>query len=78
MWRITEKLSGEDKITKRAADLFYGKIDGLISKRLEAMKNGYIPDPGAGVDLLDLFAQSETDPYKLGGMVFSFLSAGRK
>ncbi|KAJ5201958.1 uncharacterized protein N7498_006621 [Penicillium cinerascens] len=77
LWRITEKLSGEDKITKRAADLFYSKIDGLINKRLEAMKNGYKLKPDAGVDLLDLFTQSETDPYKLGGMVFSFLSAGR-
>lgn len=42
------------------------------------MRNGYTPDPDAGVDLLDLFAQSTTDPYKLGGMVFSFLSAGRE
>lgn len=42
------------------------------------MKNGYTPDPDAGVDLLDLFAQSTTDPYKLSGMVFSFLSAGRE
>jgi hypothetical protein len=42
------------------------------------MRNGYTPDPDGGVDLLDLFAQSTTDPYKLGGMVFSFLSAGRE
>jgi hypothetical protein len=59
-------------------DLFYGQIDGLIQKRLDAMGNGYQPKPEAGVDLLDLFMQSTTDPYKLGGMVFSFLSAGRK
>lgn len=78
MWRVSEKLSGEDKITKRAADLFYAKIDGLIKRRLDAMKSGYKPEPDAGVDLLDLFTQSTTDPYKLGGMVFSFLSAGRK
>ncbi|CAL5874542.1 uncharacterized protein PFLUO_LOCUS8838 [Penicillium psychrofluorescens] len=77
LWRITEKLSGEDKITKRATNLFYSKIDDIIKKRLDAMRNGYTPDPDAGVDLLDLFAQSTTDPYKLGGMVFSFLSAGR-
>jgi hypothetical protein len=42
------------------------------------VKNGYEPDPETGVDILDLFMQSETDPWKLGGMVFSFLSAGRK
>jgi hypothetical protein len=78
LWRITEKLSGEDKTTKRATNLFYAKIDEIIKKRLDAMKNGYTPDPDAGVDLLDLFAQSTTDPYKLGGMVFSFLSAGRE
>ncbi|KAJ5814857.1 hypothetical protein N7474_006634 [Penicillium riverlandense] len=75
---ITEKLSGEDKITKRATNLFYSKIDDIINKRLDAMRNGYTPDPDGGVDLLDLFAQSTTDPYKLGGMVFSFLSAGRE
>ncbi|KAL3463137.1 cytochrome P450 [Aspergillus heterothallicus] len=77
LWKITEKLSGEDKITKRAVNLFYGTIDGLIKKRLEAMKDGYKPDPDAGVDLLDVFIQSTTDLYTLGGMVFSFLSAGR-
>ncbi|KAK5061940.1 hypothetical protein LTR44_003315 [Exophiala sp. CCFEE 6388] len=77
LWKITEKLSGEDRITKRAVSLFYGQIDGLIKKRLEAMDNGYKPDPDAGIDLLDLFLQSTTDPYTLGGMVFSFLSAGR-
>ncbi|BCS22059.1 uncharacterized protein APUU_30284A [Aspergillus puulaauensis] len=77
LWKITERLSGEDKVTKRAVDLFYRKIDGLIMKRLEAMRNGYKPNPDAGVDLLDIFLQSTTDVYKLGGMVFSFLSAGR-
>jgi len=78
LWRITEKLSGEDRITKRAVKLFYGQIDGLIKKRLEAMSNGYKPNPDVGIDLLDLFLQSTTDPYTLGGMVFSFLSAGRE
>lgn len=78
LWRISEKLSGEDKTTRRAASLFYEKIDGLVKKRFDAVKAGYKPDPDAGVDLLDLFMQSETDPWKLGGMVFSFLSAGRK
>ena len=78
LWRISEKISGEDKITKRAADLFYEKIDGLIQKRIEAVANGYKPDPDAGVDILDMFMQSETNPWKLGGMVFSFLSAGRE
>lgn len=77
MWRVSEKLSGEDKVTKRAVELFYGKIDYLIEKRLEAMRNGYKPNPDAGVDLLDLFMQSTTDKYTLGGMVYSFLSAGR-
>ena len=59
-------------------DLFYKQIDFLIEKRLEAMRNGYKPNPDAGVDLLDLFLQTTTDKYTLGGMVFSFLSAGRK
>lgn len=75
---MSEKLSGEDKVTKRAVDLFYDKIDYLIEKRLEAMRNGYKPNPDAGVDLLDLFMQSTTDKYTLGGMVYSFLSAGRE
>jgi hypothetical protein len=78
LWRITEKLSGEDKISHKAVDLFYGQIDGLIKSRLDRMKNGYKSDPNAGVDLLDLFLQSTTDLYTLGGMVFAFLSAGRK
>lgn len=59
-------------------DLFYAKIDFLIEKRLDKMKNGYNPNPDAGVDLLDLFMQSTSDKYTLGGMVYSFLSAGRK
>lgn len=78
LWRISERISGENKITQAAADLFYEKIDGLIKKRLTAVEKGYVPDPDAGVDILDLFMQSTTDPYKLGGMVFSFLAAGRK
>lgn len=59
-------------------DLFYGQIDGIIKKRLNAMENGYKPDSSAGVDLLDLFLQSTNDLYTLGGMVFAFLSAGRR
>ena len=59
-------------------NLFYKQIDNLIDKRLEAMENGYEPNPDAGVDLLDLFLQSTRDRYKLSGMVFAFLSAGRK
>ena len=78
LWKISEKVSGEDKVTKRAVELFYDKIDYLIEKRLESMRNGYKPNPDAGVDLLDLFMQSTTDKYTLGGMVYSFLSAGRK
>ncbi|KAL1412260.1 hypothetical protein Q8F55_000003 [Vanrija albida] len=77
LWKMTEKLSGEDKVTKRAVDLFYTQIDGLIKKRLDAMQNGYKSNPEAGVDLLDLFLQQTTDTYTLGGMMFSFLSAGR-
>ena len=42
------------------------------------MKNGYKPNPDAGIDLLDMFIQSTTDVYTLGGMVFAFLSAGRE
>ncbi|KAH8892308.1 cytochrome P450 [Thozetella sp. PMI_491] len=77
LWRITEKLSGEDKISKKAVELFYGQIDGIIKSRLIAIENGYKPNPDAGVDLLDLFLQSTTDVHTLGGMVFAFLSAGR-
>ena len=57
-------------------DAFYGLIDGLIKKRLDAINSGY--KPGEGVDLLDLFMQSTDDLYTLGGMVFGFLAAGRK
>lgn len=78
LWRITERLSGDDKITKRAVDLFYKQIDRLIDKRLIAMENGYQPNTDSGVDLLDLFLQSTTDKHKLSGMVFAFLSAGRE
>ncbi|KAI1390435.1 cytochrome P450 [Hypoxylon trugodes] len=77
LWKISERLSGEDKISQRAVDLFYGQIDGLIKRRLDAMEQGYKPNPEAGVDLLDLFLQSTKDLYTLGGMVFAFLSAGR-
>lgn len=75
---MTEMRSGENKTTKRAVELFYKQIDFLIEKRLEAMKNGYKPNPDNGVDLLDLFMQTTTDKYTLGGMVFSILSAGRE
>ncbi|KIW67161.1 hypothetical protein PV04_06433 [Phialophora macrospora] len=77
LWKLTERLSGEDKTSKRAAGLFYAQIDGLIKKRLAMIKNGYKPSPDAGVDLLDLFMQSTNDPYTLGGMVFGILVAGR-
>lgn len=78
LWKITEKLSGEDKLRKRAVDLFYGQIESLIKKRLEAVENGYKPNPDAGVDLLDLFLESTNDLYALSGMVLAFLVAGRK
>lgn len=78
LWKVTEKLSGEYKTSKKAVELFYGQIDGLIKKRLEAIENGYKPKSDGQVDLLDLFMQSTTDVYTLGGMVFAFLSAGRK
>jgi hypothetical protein len=78
LWRVTEKLSGEDKITQRAVGLFYGQIDAIIAKRLKLRAKGIEADPDAGVDLLDLFMQSTTDPYKLSGMMFGFLAAGRK
>lgn len=78
LWKITEKISGEDKITKTAVNLFYTQIELLIEKRLEAVQNGYKPNPEAGVDLLDLFLQTTTDKYTLSGMVFSILSAGRE
>ena len=78
LWRLTERLSGEDKTSKKAVDLFYRQIDGLIQKRLDAIKNGYELKKDDGVDLLQLFMQSTDDLYTLGGMVFGFLSAGRK
>jgi hypothetical protein len=78
MWRLTEKMSGEDKLSKQAVELFYDQIDSLIRERLNMVQNGYKPNPDAGVDLLDLFMQTTTDVHNLGGMVFSFLSAGRK
>lgn len=79
LWKINEKLSGEDKISKNAVDLFYQQIDGIIKKRLDAIKNDtYKPNPDAGVDLLDLFLETSTDPYQLSGMMYGFLAAGRK
>ncbi|KAI1856704.1 uncharacterized protein JN550_013698 [Neoarthrinium moseri] len=77
IWKITERLSGEDKITKRAVKLFYEKIDGLVKERIDKLDHGYTRNPEDGVDLLDLFLQSTNDPYSLGGMVFAFLVAGR-
>ncbi|KAM0550282.1 hypothetical protein ACHAPJ_008952 [Fusarium lateritium] len=77
LWRVIEMLSGENKITKKAVRLFYDRIDGFIKKRLDMMKKGYKPSPDAGLDLLDIFIQSTTDVHTLGGMVFTFLSAGR-
>lgn len=78
LWKLNEKLSGEDKISQKAVNLFYEQIDGVIKRRIEAMKQGYKPNPDNGVDLLDLFLQSTQDTWTLGGMVFAFLSAGRK
>lgn len=75
---MTEKLSGEDRITQKAVDLFYGKIDSLVEKRIEDRKMGLKNNTEDGVDILDLFLQSTTDAYTLGGMVFAFLVAGRK
>jgi hypothetical protein len=78
LWKITEKLSGEDKVSKRAVDLFYGQMESLIKKRLEAIESGYKSNADAGVDLLDLFIESTTDVQALSGMVLAFLLAGRK
>ena len=79
IWKLTEKLSGEDKITDSAVNLFYEQMDGLVKKRIDAIAAGYKYNPEEdGVDLLDLFMQSTNDPYELGGMVFAFLIAGRK
>ncbi|KAI5917897.1 cytochrome P450 [Camillea tinctor] len=77
LWKIDEKLFGEDKISQRAVELFYEQIDGLIRRRMETMNKCYKPNPEAGVDLLDLFLQSTQDVYTLRGMAFAFLSAGR-
>ena len=77
LWMITERLSGEDKVTQTAVDLFYEQIDLLIEKRLEAVRDGVKPDPENGVDLLAQFMESTSDKYTLSGMGFSFLSAGR-
>lgn len=77
LWRLTEKLSGEDKISQEALNLFYAQIDALVAKRFEMIENGYKPSADAGVDLLDMFMESTHDRYALGGMVFAFLSAGR-
>lgn len=50
-----------------------------MKKRIDAVAAGYEYDPEeGGVDLLDLFMQSTSDPYELGGMVFAFLIAGRE
>jgi hypothetical protein len=78
LWKLNERLSGDDKVTSAGIASFYGVIDGLIKKRLDAMANGYKPNPDVGVDLLDVFLQLTTDIYTLGGMVFSFLNAGRE
>lgn len=59
-------------------DLFYRQIETLIRRRLKKIENGYEPSLHAGVDLLDLFLESTNDIYRLSGMVFAFLSAGRK
>ena len=71
-------MSGEGKVTSSAVKLFYDQIDGLIDKRLAAIKKGYKVGSSEGVDLLDLFLQTTDDKYTLGGMIFSFLSAGRE
>ncbi|CAG9956541.1 unnamed protein product [Clonostachys rosea f. rosea IK726] len=77
IWKLTEKLSGEDKITDQAVNLFYEQMDALVKKRIDAMASGYKYNPEGGVDLLDLFMQSTNDPYELSGMIFAFLIAGR-
>ncbi|VUC24084.1 unnamed protein product [Clonostachys rosea] len=78
IWKLTEKLSGEDKITDQAVNLFYEQMDALVKKRMDAIASGYKYNPEeGGVDLLDLFMQSTNDPYQLSGMAFAFLIAGR-
>ena len=77
LWRITERLSGENKVSARAVKLFYERIDDLIARRLEAKKEKRELSEEDGVDLLELFLQTTQDPYRLAGMIFSFLVAGR-
>lgn len=77
MWRWTEWWNGEGTVTARAVNMFYERIDALIEKRIEMVKNGYKADENKGVDLLALFMRDTTDKYTLGGQLFSFLSAGR-
>ncbi|KAJ3538853.1 hypothetical protein NM208_g5727 [Fusarium decemcellulare] len=77
IWKLTEWLSGEDKITDSAVNLFYEQMDALIKKRMDAVAAGYKYNAEEGIDLLDLFMQSTNDPYELSGMVFAFLIAGR-
>ena len=71
-------MTGDHKIASYGMNCFYSMIDGLIQQRIDAYKEGYQPNPDDGVDLLDLFMQSTQDRYKLSGMVFSFLNAGRE
>ena len=78
LWRITEKLSGEDKVTSRAVNLFYEQVDRLIRNRLDAKARNQELEPSEGVDLLELFLQTTDDPFQLSGMVFTFLSAARE
>lgn len=79
LWKLTEKLSGEDHITKEAVDLFYAEVDGLIQQRIDEKRSGFNKvDEEGGVDLLELFMQTTQDKYTLGGMCFSFLAAGRE
>lgn len=79
LWKLTEKLSGENHITKEAVDLFYAEVDGLIQQRIDEKRSGFNKvDQEGGVDLLELFMQTTEDKYTLGGMCFSFLAAGRE
>ncbi|KAM0751316.1 cytochrome P450 [Meredithblackwellia eburnea MCA 4105] len=74
MWQVTEYLSGKKKITDRAISLIYGFLDPIIQRRLETPSK---MEESGKVDLLDLFIQSTTDRYTLGGMCLGFLLAGR-
>lgn len=79
LWKITEKWTGQDHITKEAVSLFYAEVDGLIQQRIDEKSRGFNKvDAEGGVDLLELFMQTTNDKYTLGGMCFSFLAAGRK